>query len=83
MDEVAEFYAIMMFTRNMDPTCEENKQQFRALWMAYCIHYDLVVSSEEYETVLGHLFFALSSEWRINLCGGSRDEFKKYMAQYL
>ena len=83
MDEAAEFYAIMTFTRDMDPTREKNKQQLLALWTAYCIHYDLVVSSEGYENVLGHLFFALSSEWRINLCGGSRDEFKKYMAQYL
>lgn len=83
MDEVAEFYAMIMFTRDMNPTCEKSKQQLCALWTAYCIHYDLVVSSEVYEAVLFHLFLALSPEWRINLCGGNRDAFKKYMAQYL
>lgn len=47
------------------------------------IHHDLVVSSAVYEAIIGHLFFALSSEWLIHLCNGNRDRFEEHMAQYL
>lgn len=74
---------LSMFTMSMEPTCEKNRQQLYALWTAYCIHHDLVVSSAVYEAIIGHLFFALSSEWLIHLCNGYRDRFEERMAQYL
>ena len=58
-------------------------EQLYALWAAYCIHHDLVVSSAVYEAIIGQLFFALSSEWLIHLCNGYRDRFEERMAQYL
>lgn len=57
MDENAEYCAIVAFTKDNDPTCEKNRQQLYALWTAYCIHHDLVVSSAAYEAIIGHLFF--------------------------
>lgn len=83
MDENAEYCAIVAFTKDNDPTCEKNRQQLYTLWTAYCIHHDLVVSSAVYEAIIGHLFFALSSEWLIHLCNGYRDRFEERMAQYL
>lgn len=83
MDENTEYCAIVAFTKDNDPTCEKNKQQLYALWTAYCIHHDLVVSSAVYEAIIWHLFFALSSEWLICLCNGNRDRFEEHMAQYL
>lgn len=59
------------------------RSQLMALWTAYCIHHDLVVSSAVYEAIIGQLFFALSSEWLIHLCNGYRDRFEERIAQYL
>lgn len=55
MDENAEYCAIVAFTKDNDPTCEKNRRQLYALWTAYCIHHDLVVSSAVYEAIIGHL----------------------------
>lgn len=67
MDENAEYCAIVAFTKDNDPTCEKNRQQLYALWTAYCIHHDLVVSSAVYEAIIGHLFFALLPKWAMVL----------------
>ena len=52
MDENAEYCAIVAFTKDNDPTCEKNRQQLYALWTAYCIHHDLVVSSAVYLSLI-------------------------------
>lgn len=56
MDENAEYCAIVAFTKDNDPTCEKNKQQFYALWTAYCIHHDFLTQRNRHRT---NKFFVL------------------------
>lgn len=85
MNEKSEWQFLIDYVKDdtTDFGLDSCRNQLLALWTAYCIHHDLVVSSAVYEAIIGHLFFALSSEWLIHLCNGYRDRFEERMAQYL
>lgn len=85
MDEKSEWKFLMGFVKDdtvyfHNETC---RNQFMALWTAYCLHNDLTVDTAMYDAVLMDLFNALSDEQKAELRCPYFSEFDSMMCQWL
>lgn len=83
MDRSVEFKYIASFVSESYLIEELARDQFRALWTAYCLHHNLDADTAEYDEDFAQLWKVVSesgdgtSEW------SDFDSFGNFMCQYL
>lgn len=85
MNEAKEWRFIVDYIhgQTIDFYIDACKNQFMALWTAYCLHNDLYVDTAKYDVALMDLFNALSIKQRRALCHNCFPKFDDLMGAWL
>ncbi len=85
ISQEAEMKYLKAFVQQSDFGEEIYKEQFRALWTAYCFHHDLDVDTDGYDEDLVELWRTVEANHNSEegLSWGGFGEFDSYMCAYL
>ena len=83
MDRTAEFSYIKLYEKENFFDSELICDQFRSLWTAYCLHFNLDPDTKEYTKDLLALWNGLLDGEKDNVFWSDFDSFDHFMSYYL